>query len=356
MYPRVNINLDNYKKNINYLTNELNYIDEIFVVTKAYSAHPIIIDNLYKWGVRYFADSRIQNIKSIKEKFSDVTTMQLRLPMADEIDELVQYADRSLNSELSTIKLINEACLRYDTSHDIILMIDVGDLREGIMFNEDYLSFVAEILKFDRVNLIGVGTNVTCYGSIIPTKETLQQVVDIRDEIEKHFDIDIPIVSGGNSSSIYLHFDENLPEGINNLRIGDTFISGMETSYSKQLEKMHNDVFQLEAQIIEVKNKPSYPIGKLGVNAFGEVVEYEDKGFHTRAIVAIGRQDVSQYDIIPVDDDVQVLGSSSDHLILEVRENKYQVGDTLKFNLKYGGVLSLFTSKYVNKHTLAQTE
>lgn len=351
MYPRVNINLEHYKENIDYLIKELDYLDEVFVVTKAYSAYPAIIDSLYAWGIRYFADSRIQNIKSIKEQHDDVITMQLRLPMPDEIDELVQYADRSLNSELSTIKMIDEACLKHNTTHDIILMIDVGDLREGIMFNDDYLSVVKEILAFKRINLIGIGTNVTCYGSIIPTKETLQQVVDIRNEIEKHFDIKIPLVSGGNSSSIYLHFENQLPKGINNLRIGDTFISGMETAYSKFLPEMHHDVFQLEAQIIELKYKPSYPIGKLGVNAFGEVVEYEDNGMHNRAILAIGRQDVSQYDIIPVDDSVLILGSSSDHLILEVPENKYHVGDTIKFNLKYGGVLSLFTSKYVNKLT-----
>lgn len=351
MYPRVNINLEHYKENIDYLMKELDYLDEVFVVTKAYSAYPAIIDSLYAWGIRHFADSRMQNIKNIKEQHDDVITMQLRLPMPDEIDELVQYADRSLNSELSTIRMIDEACLKHNTTHDIILMIDVGDLREGIMFNDDYLSIVKEILTFKRINLIGIGTNVTCYGSIIPTKETLQQVVDIRNEVEKHFDIKIPLVSGGNSSSIYLHFENQLPKGINNLRIGDTFISGMETAYSKFLPEMHHDVFQLEAQIIELKYKPSYPIGKLGVNAFGEVVEYEDNGMHNRAILAIGRQDVSQYDIIPVDDNVLILGSSSDHLILEVPENKYHVGDTIKFNLKYGGVLSLFTSKYVNKLT-----
>ena len=353
MYPRVNINLEHLEYNIKYLTKELSYLDEVFIVTKAHSAYEPIIDKLYEWGIRHIADSRIQNLKVIKQKYPDITTMQLRLPMPSEVDELVKYADRSLNSELSTIKLINEACQKANTTHDIILMIDVGDLREGIMFDSDYLSFVKEILTFENINLIGIGTNVTCYGSVIPTKETLEDIVEIRNNLEKEFNIKIPVISGGNSSSIYLHFEKNLPKEVTNLRIGDAFLSGMESSYSQQIPTMYDDVFQLEAQIIEIKEKPSYPIGKLGVNAFGEVVEYEDVGIHTRAIIAIGRQDISQDDIIPLDENVKVLGSSSDHLILEIAKGtNYKVGDTLKFKLKYGGILSLFTSKYVFKHIL----
>ena len=352
MYPRVNINLEHYHHNIKFLYNKLTTLDELFVVTKAYSAYGPIIDKLYEIGIRHYADSRIQNLKSIKEKYPDVTTLQLRLPMASEISELVKYANRSLNSELSTIKLIDEECQRTNKTHDIILMIDVGDLREGIMFDSDYVSFAKEIIKFEHVNLIGVGFNVTCYGSVIPTQETLKQLIAICNDIEEQLNIKLPVISGGNSSSLDLALKDGLPKEITNLRVGDAFLSGMEAAHSTLIPEMYHDIFELEAQIIEIKEKPSYPIGELGVNAFGEVVEYEDVGIHTRAIIAIGRQDVSQDDLIPQDKDIKILGSSSDHLILEVKAGKYQVGDTLKFSLKYGGILSLFTSKYVHKHLL----
>ena len=350
MYPRINVNLKHLEHNVKFLFNELNYLDELFVVTKVYSAYEPIVDKFYEWGVRCFADSRGINLKSIKERYPDATTLQLRLPMAEEISKMIHYADRSLNSEISTIKLINEACLQANKTHDIILMIDVGDLREGIMYNSDYKAFVKEIIGLEKVNLIGIGTNVTCYGSVIPTKDTIQTLVDIRDDLEKEFNIKIPVISGGNSSSLYLHFNGTMPQGVTNLRVGDAFMSGIEAAYSQPIEGMYGDICQLEAKIIELKDKPSYPIGELGVNAFGETVEYEDVGIHTRAILAIGRQDVSQDDIIPLNDDVIVLGSSSDHLILEVPKDKYHVGDTILFKLKYGGVLSLFTSRYVHKN------
>lgn len=352
MYPRININLAHYQHNINTLQSKLAKIDEIFVVTKAYSAYSPIIDMLYETGIRNFADSRIQNLKSIKEKYPDVTTLQLRLPMASEISELVKFVNRSLVSELTTIKLIDEECKRVNKKHEIILMIDVGDLREGIMFDSDYVSFAREIIKFKNINLIGVGFNVTCYGSIIPTKENLNQLITIRNDIENELNIKLPIISGGNSSSIYLALDSDFPKEVNNLRIGDAFLSGVEAAYNEKIQDMYYDIFELEAQIVEIKEKPSLPIGKSGLNAFGEKVEFEDVGIHTRAIIAIGRQDILQSDLIVQDEDIKILGSSSDHTILEVKPNKYHVGDTIKFSLKYGGVLSLFTSKYVSKNII----
>lgn len=350
MYPRININLDHYIHNINYLTNELRSLDELFVVTKVHGANKKIIDTLYEAGIKRFADSRLQNLKAIKENHADATTLQLRLPMLSEISELVKYVDRSLNSEMVTIKLIDEECQKINKTHEIILMIDVGDLREGIMFDSDYLAFVSEIIKFQHIKLVGIGFNVTCYGSVIPSLEIFEKIIEIRNDIEEKLQIKLPIISGGNSSSLEIALKDKLPQEINNLRIGDAFFSGMEAAYYTLIPQMHHDICELEAEIIEIKDKPSYPIGELGVNAFGEVVEYEDVGIHTRAILAIGRQDIALDDIINHNKDVKVLGSSSDHLIIEIKKGQYQVGDTIKFSLKYGGILSLFTSKYVSKH------
>ncbi|MDR3214704.1 MAG: alanine racemase, partial [Bacilli bacterium] len=181
MYPRININMKHLIHNTKNIYQEFSFLEELYVVTKVYGAYLPIIDVLYENGVSHFADSRILNLKAIKEKYPDAKTMHLRLPMLSEVDELIKYADRSLNSELVTIKALNEACLKQHKTHEIILMIDLGDLREGIMFDSDYLSFVKEILEYKNINLIGIGTNVTCYGSVIPTNESLQILVDIRD-------------------------------------------------------------------------------------------------------------------------------------------------------------------------------
>ena len=112
-----------------------------------------------------------------------------------------------------------------------------------------------------------------------------------------------------------------------------------------------SDVFVLEAEIIEIKEKPSFPIGIIGMDAFGKTPEFVDKGNMLRAILAIGKQDVDYKELIPFDT-VNLLGSSSDHIIVDIGEshNIYKTGDTMKFNLTYASILSLMTSKYVTKY------
>ena len=163
----------------------------------------------------------------------------------------------------------------------------------------------------------------------------------------------LEMISGGNSSSLYLldSPEDQLPSGINNLRIGESFVLGRETAYGADYQVMHQDVFTLVTEIVEVKQKPSYPIGEIGVDAFGKKPHYVDKGKMLRGIVAIGQQDIALDDITPKDSQIEILGASSDHLLLDLTqsEREYQVGDEIEFSVSYGSVLSTFTSKYIKK-------
>lgn len=350
MYPRVIINADHLKHNIDFLNKKLDTIDDVYIVTKSFCANEALIEKMNEWGYYKFADSRIQNLKKIKNVNPHNKTLQLRLPQLNEVSEVIKYADCSLNSEIETIKALNEECAKIKASHEIFLMIDVGDLREGIMYDGNYLDVVKQIMELPYIRLKGIGVNVTCYGSVIPTKETFELLINIQNEINEKFSLDLKEMSGGNSSSIYYHLDEGgLPEEITNLRIGDAFLRGYETSYSKEIKGMHHDVFTLEAQIIELKDKPSHPIGKLGVNAFGEEVEYEDVGNHVRAILAVGVQDVNPEKVTPIDQNIRIIGASSDHFIVEVNSEDYKLGSTVSFEMDYGAILSLCTSEYVKK-------
>jgi predicted amino acid racemase len=104
-------------------------------------------------------------------------------------------------------------------------------------------------------------------------------------------------------------------------------------------------------EVVEIKEKPSLPIGEIGMDAFGNVPKYEDKGILKRAIVGIGKQDIDIEGIVPIDSDIEILGASSDHMILNVSNSKqcYEVGDKVEFLVEYGGLLTSCTSKYVHK-------
>ena len=81
---------------------------------------------------------------------------------------------------------------------------------------------------------------------------------------------------------------------------------GRETAYGKILPGLHQDCFELAAELIEVKNKPSYPIGIMGMDSFGRVPEIKDRGLMKRGILAIGKQDAALEDLTPLDENVLI--------------------------------------------------
>lgn len=352
--PKITTDLKKLRHNLDVLSKKItNDGMSVMGVTKVFCAHPEIVKEYEECeGITYLADSRIENFYNYPED-SEKLRVLLRLPMLSEVDEVVEAVDISLNSELKTIRNLNKAAESLNKKHQIILMVDLGDLREGIFYQEELMKTVKEIMTLNNIYLLGLGVNLTCYGAVIPDYDVLKQLEDYKELLEGEFDLSLEVISGGNSSSLHLIDDpeSEIPKGINNLRIGEAFVLGGETAYDNKLENMHQDVFSLTAEIIEFKNKPSYPIGNLGVNAFGEKPDIEDKGDMDRGIIAIGRQDVRFEDLTPVDSNIEIIGGSSDHTIIDFTkaEKDYQVGDEVVFHVNYGALLSSFTSPYVKK-------
>lgn len=348
MYPRIIINKDKFRHNLRHL---LDICHEkglsMMAVSKVFCADRNLIDIMIEEKVDYIADSRIENLIGIA---SVIPKVLLRLPSIGDAKRVVMHSDISLNSEIVTIKYLDKYAQELNKIHGVILMIDLGDLREGLFFEKDILDTVKKILKLENISLKGIGTNLTCYGGVIPTNEILQKLVDYKNIIENKFDIELDIISGGNSSNIELLVDNMIPKGINNIRLGESIVLGRETAYGNYLDNTYNDIFTLEAEIIELREKPSIPIGEIGMNAFGKMPVFKDKGNILRVIIAIGKQDVDYKELIPYDT-TDLIGSSSDHIIIDISNtlNIYEVGDTMLFKLTYSSILSLMTSKYVIK-------
>lgn len=352
MYPRLVIDLNKIKNNLDKTIEMVKGAGcSLMIVTKGYCADMEIYQMLNESSIDYLADSRIQNLK--KYEGTKKERVLLRLPMQSEADEVVRYSDLSLNSEIETIKKLNKAAENQNKTHKILLMIDLGDLREGIFFKdeEDIYHAVGEILLLKNIELYGLGVNLTCYGAVIPKNENLSILVETAAKIEEKFNIKLQMISGGNSSSVYLIGKKELPEKINNLRVGEAFLLGDETAYSEMLDGFYDDAFVLEAEIIELKEKQTVPVGETGVDAFGNKPVYEDLGVIKRAIIAVGRQDVDPDNLHPIDSKISVLGASSDHLILNVQDSdvEYKTGDIVKFKLSYSSLLRATTSSYVQK-------
>ena len=66
----------------------------------------------------------------------DVPMWLLRAPTPATAADTVRLADVSLNSEVETVRALDAAAAAAGRRHGIVLMIDLGDLREGIMPRE----------------------------------------------------------------------------------------------------------------------------------------------------------------------------------------------------------------------------
>jgi arginase family enzyme len=143
-----------------------------------------------------------------------------------------------------------------------------------------------------------------------------------------------------------------MPAGINNLRIGEAILQGgRDTFLDHPWTELQGDVFTLSGELLEVKVKPSMPIGKTNVDAFGQKPQFVDEGDRLRGIANIGREDVIAEGLTPLGPGIRILGASSDHLVLDLTEASPtpRVGDRLVFRMNYGAMLAVMTSEYVEK-------
>ncbi len=352
--PRLDIYLDKIKKNSENIKNLcLQHEIEVVGVTKGCCAIPEVAQAMIEGGIKILGDSRIENIKKLKGFKIKADMMLIRIPMLSEVDKVIRWADISLNSEISVIKSLSQTALKNDLIHKIILMIDLGDLREGIMPGET-LRMVEEIRELSGVKLIGLGANFCCISGAMPSQKNLTKLVKLAEEIENNFGIALEVISGGNTSVLKLVEDNIIPERINQLRIGVGILLGQDDARSRNLIGTYQDTFILTGEIIELKEKHSLPQGEIGRDAFGEMPVFQDLGIRKRAILAIGKQDIRLNSLIPLKEGIKIIGASSDHLIIDVTDFKedVRVGDGIKFRLNYPALLSATTSNYINKYFL----
>lgn len=351
MYPRIKVDTKKLKFNMDTLVSMCRSAGlNVGFVSKAVCAAEPIVRLINETDADFIADSRLLNLKRIN---TNKPKYLLRIAQPCEAEDVVRYSDISQQSERSTIELIAAEAKRQNKPHRIVIMVDMGDLREGVFYKnkEELLALAEAVCKSEMLTLYGVGVNLTCFGGIIPDEENLGSLVRVAEWLRQKTGEQIPFVSGGNSSSLIMLKEGRIPKGITNLRIGEGYLLGNETVTSSVLSPLYGDAFTLEASIIELKRKPSKPIGQSGLNAFGEAVSFEDKGEMLRAILAIGRQDIDPANLFPLDEGAEIIGASSDHLIVDLTNAKeeFRVGDVLRFNMGYGALLRAYSGEYVDK-------
>jgi len=350
--PRIEFNLGKLQHNVTTIYNMCAAKGvEIVGVTKGFSAIPEIARVMVAGGIKTLGDSRLENIQVLKAAGIKAETMLTRIPMLHEVDLVVKLVNCSLNSEIAIIKELSNAAIKQGHVHDIILMVDLGDLREGIL-PEDALDTVKDIISLKGVLLKGLGVNFSCLSGLEPTVDKLMELVTLSLKIEKALGINLEILSGGSTSSLALVVKHTIPGEINQLRIGEGILLGHSDIFTN-LADTYQDSIILSAEIIELKQKESIPKGSIARDSFGKVPKFKANGIRKRAILAIGKQDIYPDHLSPLDKSITIIGASSDHLVVDVTGSTttLKIGDEIQFIPTYPGILSSTTSKYVNVYT-----
>lgn len=327
---------------------------EVAGVTKAVCGLPEVAQAMLNGGVASIGESRLDHVVRLQRNHVLAPKMMLRLPSLSNAQDVVALTDISLNSELETIRALATHAREQGKIHDIVIMLELGDLREGIR-PADLLPICEEVVEFDGVRIVGLGTNLMCFSGILPSDKNMGLLVDCAELLESRLAVDLQYLSAGNSSALPMLAAKKMPDAINHLRIGFSILLGRNAVNDAPWPGCHQDVFRLDAELIESKLKPTLPHGVAGIDAFGNKPVFEDKGERTRGIAGVGRSDVNIGGLQPLDDRIEVLGGSSDHLVLDISDADPmpKVGEAVSFGLEYSALVPAMISPYVEKHLVS---
>lgn len=352
-YPRLCCNLSRLRRNVEGVSERCHAAGiRVAGVIKGANGRLPITEQMAQGGCDQIASSRLDQLE--RASGLGLPTMLIRGPMPCELEDVARVCDYSLESDDSVLTALNTLCAQRTKRHKVVLMADLGDLREG-WWDKDEL--VAQAVRVERelpyLELAGIGTNLGCYGAIIPTVEKMEELVALAARVEAAVGRKLEIVSGGATTAYRLVHEGRMPSGINHLRIGEAMLVDYDLERLwgvKGLDYLSPRVFTLQAQVLECRVKPSCPVGKVFFDAFGGRPKILDRGMRRRALIGVGKLDLgSAESMVPLDEGIKILGGTSDHTILDVEDctRHLAVGDILEFELDYTAMLFLTASAYV---------
>ena len=305
-------------------------------------------------GCKQLGVSRAKHLKKLKEAYPNVQTLLTRAPTRACLEDCARYGDLSLHSDADVLTALNEEAGKWGTKPGIILMLDVGDLREGVDNIPELVELAQLCEKLPNLHLRGIGTNHACMNGVLPTFENLSFLVEGAEAVEQAIGRKLEFISGGSSINLLLMKEgvNRMPKRINHLRLGGVIANplNMRVNRGVVFPGMSEDTVRLYAEIVEIHEKDSAPKALSTKNWAGEVVVREDKGRRMRAILALGSQDVGDAsNLIPEEPGVEIVGCSSDHTIVDVTDTGkvWRSGDVLSFKTRYANMLYAFSGDHV---------
>jgi predicted amino acid racemase len=344
--PRLDIDLGAIAANTRVLVDRLAPSGiRVTGVSKALRGLPDVAEAMLRGGATGIGDSRLENLARLRAAGIAVPLTLIRSPMLSQAEQAIRMSDTSLNTEPVVLDALSAAALRLGTTHGVVLMVELGDLREGIAA-DDVVSAALSVERQPGLTLAGLGTNLACQSGVVPDQRNMEELSRLVEAVEAACGRTLSIVSGGNSANLDWALGTDDVGRVDELRLGESILLGTEPLHRRPIEGLRTDAFSLVGEVIEVKTKPAQPWGEIAQASFGHEPPRRGSGSIRQAIVALGRQDTDPDGLTPPAG-ITMLGMSSDHLIVDVGDHDVSVGDELAFGLDYSALVRAATSPFV---------
>jgi len=351
--PRLEIDLGRIETNTRALVDRLAPRRiRVTGVTKASLGSPGVGAAMVRGGASGLGDSRVENLARLHTAGVVAPRTLTRSPMISQVDAVVRHGSTSMNTEIAVLEALSRAASRLGTTHAVVLMVELGDLREGVLPAE-LVPLAVEVAGLAGLTLAGIGTNLACQSGVVPDQAKMQELSMLAGDVEAAVGTSLSVVSGGNSANLGWALGTSDTGRIDDLRLGEAILLGLDPLTRLPVAGLRTDAVAMVAELIEVRVKPALPWGDVAQAAFGAVPVRTGAGRVRQGILAVGRQDLDQEGLVPPHG-VTVLGMSSDHLVVDLGDHRAVVGDELAFGLGYGGLLRAMTSPFVTNVELTE--
>jgi len=324
------------------------------LVLKCLGGEREIIDKVLEYPlvhkIHSISSSHWQELSLAKELHSNLRTIVIRPTFLKLSNVIIDNCDISLESSLAAIKALNDSAKNADKNHNIVVMIEMGDLREGIR-REGLIPFYNNVFELKNIRIVGIGANIGCMFGDLPTYDKLLHLVLYSQLLEAKYNSKMELVSGGTSITLPLLDTGEVPVGVNHFRIGEAVFLGTSPYDNRRYAGLNTDCFEFESNILELYRKESLPEKKVRLTSKSkEELNQREYGSY-KALVDFGNIDVDPRNLISLDKKVRFFGNSSDLSVYDLGENlrEYKTGDVLRFTMKYIGLAQLMNSKYIEK-------
>lgn len=320
---RVEIDLNKIRENSAWLVKALGRRGvTITGVTKSVRGNPAVARAMLQGGITQLADSRISNIYRMRMAGLSCPITMLRSPLANQIKEVIKHCEISYNSDLNILNKLSNVASDLDHHHGVVIMLEMGDGRDGLM-PEQLPEVISVIKNLPSISLMGIATNSGCLSGEPPSINAMLHFADLILASEKAWSGPLESNSNGGSSALTWAFSPRSRGRNVNLRLGESIFLGSDPLTLCPIEGLHQDAVSLFAEVME-----SSPTD------LGLASPKRRDGSCARLVLAIGNQDT---DIkgLGSPSGIQIIGSTSDHMVVHSQSQSYKAGSEIKFSLNY---------------------